>query len=69
MIALPRSFDSHRLHLLESGGQPVRHNWWHREEAARDEVRADEYGSRPGGRPIPPDEETAKSPATLPEQP
>ncbi|MES9520734.1 hypothetical protein [Streptomyces capoamus] len=63
---------SGRFHLLlESGGRPVRHGWWHREDVARDEFRrwVGEYGSMPGARLTLTDEETAQLPATWPDQP
>ncbi|MFF9090812.1 hypothetical protein ACF1BE_31420 [Streptomyces sp. NPDC014991] len=44
---------SGRYHLLlESGGRPVQHGWWGREEIARDKFRrwVGEYGSMPGAR-------------------
>ncbi|MFF1405019.1 hypothetical protein [Streptomyces sp. NPDC058294] len=42
-----------RYHLLlESGGPPVQHGWWSREETARDKFRrwVGEYGSMPDAR-------------------
>lgn len=41
MTDRPRMIGFGRFHLLleESGGRPVQHDWWHREEVPRDDFR------------------------------
>ncbi len=59
-----------RYHLLlESGGRPVQHGWWHHEVVARDKFRrwVGEYGSMPGARVSLFDEETGQMLATWPD--
>ncbi|MEV7809226.1 MULTISPECIES: hypothetical protein [Streptomyces] len=68
----PHPTASGRYHLLlESGGRPVQHGWWEREEVARDKFRrwVGEYGSMPGARLTLTDEQTVEPLAVWPDQP
>ncbi|MFJ7147097.1 hypothetical protein ACIQVT_02695 [Streptomyces sp. NPDC100445] len=59
-----------RYHLrLRSGGRPVQHGWWDREETARDKYRRwiGEYGGMPGASVTLTDEETGDVLATWPD--
>ncbi|MFF5553844.1 hypothetical protein [Streptomyces olivaceoviridis] len=55
--------------MRESGGRPVQHGWWHREEVARDKFRrcVSDYSSTPGARVSLFDDETGQVLATWPD--
>ncbi|MHB9856713.1 hypothetical protein [Streptomyces sp. YIM S03343] len=60
-----------RYHLLlVSGGRPVQHGWWGREDVARDKFRrwVGAYGSMPAARTTLTDEETGDLPAGWPQE-
>lgn len=60
-----------RYHLLlASGGQPVQHGWWNREEVAWDKFRRwiREQGSMPGAHVTLTDEQTDKVLRTWPDE-
>ncbi|MFE1198419.1 hypothetical protein ACFW6E_37695 [Streptomyces olivaceoviridis] len=59
-----------RYHLLlEPGGRPVRHGWWHCEEVARDKFRRliGAYGGMPDARVSLFDEDAGEMLATWPD--